>query len=134
MAGHPSHVFFLTADAFGVITPIARLNKSQAIYYFLSGYTSKVAGTEKGLELQPKATFSTCFGEPFLPLVPSIYAKLLKEQLDKHQSYTWLVNTGWAGGDYNTGYRMPLPYTQKMLNWILSGEHENAEFHKDSIF
>jgi phosphoenolpyruvate carboxykinase (ATP) len=134
IAGHPSHVFFLTADAFGVIPPIARLNKSQAIFYFLSGYTSKVAGTERGLGFQPKATFSTCFGEPFLPLIPSIYAKLLKNQLEKHQSCIWLVNTGWVGGDSNTGHRMPLCHTRRMLNWILSGEHENAEFHKDPIF
>lgn len=134
MAGHPKNVFFLTADAFGVMPPIARLNHSQAIYYFLSGYTSKVAGTERGLGTQPKATFSTCFGEPFLPLIPKIYAKLFKYKIEKHQSFTWLVNTGWTGGGYNTGYRMPLPQTRRMLNWILSGEHENATFHKDQIF
>jgi phosphoenolpyruvate carboxykinase (ATP) len=133
-ATHPTNVFFLTADAFGVMPPIARLNRESAIYYFLSGYTSKVAGTERGLGQQPSATFSTCFGEPFLPLTPNIYAKLLKQKLEKHQSNIWLVNTGWTGGDYNSGYRMPLPHTRKMLNWILSGEHVNASYHQDQVF
>jgi phosphoenolpyruvate carboxykinase (ATP) len=134
MADHPSNVFFLTADAFGVMPPIAKLTLEQASYYFLSGYTSKVAGTERGLGQQPKATFSTCFGQPFLPLIPSIYSRLLKDKLKKHGSNIWLVNTGWTGGDYNTGYRMPLPQTRRMLNWILSGEHEQASYHLDPIF
>jgi phosphoenolpyruvate carboxykinase (ATP) len=134
MAGHPTNIFFLTADAFGVMPPIAKLNNPQAIYYFLSGYTSKVAGTERGLGQKPKATFSTCFGEPFLPLKPDIYAKLLKQKINTHQSNIWLVNTGWTGGDYNSGHRMPLPYTRRMLDWVLSGEHIKAQFHKDPIF
>lgn len=134
VAGHPSNIFFLTADAFGVMPPIARLNPEQAIYYFLSGYTSKVAGTERGLGMQPKATFSTCFGEPFLPLNPDIYANLLKGKIEQFQPSIWLLNTGWSGGDYNTGYRMPLPYTRRMVNWILSGEHEKATFHTDPYF
>jgi len=134
MAGHPNNVFFLTADAFGVVPPIAKLNPEQAIYYFLSGYTSKVAGTERGLSQMPKATFSTCFGEPFLPLTPNIYANLLRSKLEKHQSDVWLVNTGWTGGDYTTGKRMHLPHTRRMINWILSGEHINASYHMDPVF
>ena len=134
MAGHPSNVFFLTADAFGVMPPIAKLEADQAIYYFLSGYTSKVAGTERGIGQMPKATFSTCFGEPFLPLIPSIYADLLQQKIHQYHCAVWLVNTGWTGGDFNTGYRMHLPHTRRMVNWILSGEHEKASFHTDPIF
>jgi phosphoenolpyruvate carboxykinase (ATP) len=133
-AGHPSNIFFLTADAFGVIPPIAKLDDDQILFYFLSGYTSKVAGTERGLGQKPEATFSTCFGEPFLPLTPDIYANLLKEKIDAHGSNTWLINTGWTGGDYNTGNRMPLRYTRHMVNWILSGDHESVGYHQDPIF
>jgi len=134
MANHPANVFLLTADAFGVMPPIAKLDADQAIYYFLSGYTSKVAGTERGIGQMPKATFSTCFGEPFLPLIPSIYAGLLRQKIDKHNCAVWLLNTGWTGGDFNSGYRMPLPYTRRMVNWILSGEHEGVSYHKDPVF
>jgi len=134
MAGHPQNIFFLTADAFGVMPPVAKLSHEQASYYFLSGYTSKVAGTERGLGQMPKATFSTCFGEPFLPLTPDIYASLLKEKINQHSSKIWLVNTGWTAGDYNTGHRMPLPYTRQMVRWILSGQCETAQYHKDPIF
>ncbi len=134
IAGHPSNIFFLTADAFGVMPPIAKLDPDQVLYYFLSGYTSKVAGTERGLGQQPQATFSTCFGEPFLPLTPGIYARLLKDRISTYGSTTWLVNTGWTGGDYNTGYRMPLKFTRHMINWILLGTHKNATYHKDPIF
>lgn len=134
MAGHPSNVFFLTADAFGVMPPIAKLDPDQVIYYFLSGYTSKVAGTERGIGQMPKATFSTCFGEPFLPLIPSIYADLLRQKINEHDCAVWLVNTGWTGGDFNTGYRMPLPHTRRMVNWILSGEHQGASYHTDPVF
>ena len=133
-AGHPSNIFFLTADAFGVMPPIAKLHEDQILYYFLSGYTSKVAGTERGLGQKPQATFSTGFGEPFLPLTPDIYANLLKQKIDAHGTNIWLVNTGWTGGDYNTGYRMPLRYTRHMINWILSGEHQNATYHLDTVF
>jgi phosphoenolpyruvate carboxykinase (ATP) len=133
-AGHPSNIFFLTADAFGVMPPIAKLDPDQVLYYFLSGYTSKVAGTERELGQKPQATFSTCFGEPFLPLTPDIYANLLKEKITAHGSSTWLVNTGWTGGDFSTGYRMPLKHTRRMINWILSGEHQGANYHKDPIF
>jgi len=134
VAGHPNNIFFLTADAFGVIPPIAKLDREQAIYYFLSGYTSKVAGTERGLGQKPQATFSTCFGEPFLPLKPNIYADLLRKKIDQHGSLIWLVNTGWTGGDFNTGYRMPLRYTRRMINWILGAEHKRADYHFDPIF
>ncbi|MFN2304547.1 MAG: phosphoenolpyruvate carboxykinase (ATP), partial [Anaerolineales bacterium] len=121
VVGHPSNIFFLTADAFGVMPPVAKLTADQAIFYFLSGYTSKIAGTERDLGMQPKATFSTCFGEPFLPLKPNIYANLLREKIQEHQCSIWLLNTGWSGGDFNTGYRIPLPHTRRMVNWILSG-------------
>jgi phosphoenolpyruvate carboxykinase (ATP) len=133
-SGHPDHVFFLTADAFGVMPPVASLTKDEAIFYFLSGYTSKVAGTERGLGKQPRATFSTCFGEPFLPLTPNIYAKLLEEKITQYQSRIWLINTGWTAGDYNSGHRMPLPHTRNMVSWILSGAHEGASFHQDPTF
>jgi phosphoenolpyruvate carboxykinase (ATP) len=133
-AGHPKNVFFLTADAFGVMPPIAKLDRDQAIYYFLSGYTSKIAGTELSLSKVPVATFSTCFGEPFLPLKPNIYSDLLKEKISAHNAQVWLINTGWTAGDYNTGHRMPLPYTRRMVNWILSDEHRKADFHPDPVF
>lgn len=133
-ADHPSNIFFLSADAFGVVPPIAKLNPKQAIYYFLSGYTSKVAGTERGLGQMPKATFSTCFGEPFLPLTPNIYADLLRSLIRKHNCNIWLVNTGWTGGNNETGKRMHLPHTRRMINWVLSGEHLSASFHIDPTF
>ncbi len=134
MAGHPSNIFLLTADAFGVMPPIARLDREQAEYYFLSGYTSKVAGTECGLKQKPRATFSTCFGEPFLPLKPYIYSRLLKEKIDQHNTNIWLVNTGWTGGGFKNGYRMPLPHTRRMVNWILNGEYASATYHIDPVF
>jgi phosphoenolpyruvate carboxykinase (ATP) len=134
MAGHPSNIFLLTADAFGVMPPIAKLEKDQAVYYFLSGYTSKVAGTECDLEKMPSATFSTCFGEPFLPLKPYVYAELLRDKIKKHKTNIWLINTGWTGGGYNKGYRMPLPYTRRMVQWILDGEHTNCSYHIDPVF
>jgi len=134
IGGHPKNLFFLTADAFGVMPPLAKLDQEQAIYYFLSGYTSKVAGTERGLGQKPRATFSTCFGEPFLPLTPNIYAKLLEEKMVKHESQIWLVNTGWTGGNYNFGTRMPIPYTRRMINWILKGEYCGSNYHIDPIF
>ena len=132
MAGHPRNIFFLTADAFGVLPPIALLNENEIAYYFLSGYTSKVAGTERGLGKQPQATFSTCFAEPFLPLKPSIYAQMLQRKVRQHGCRVWLVNTGWTGGDYNSGYRMPLPHTRKMVSWALSGSP--TSYHQDSVF
>jgi phosphoenolpyruvate carboxykinase (ATP) len=132
-AGHPQNVFFLTADAFGVIPPIARLTPEQAMYYFISGYTSKLAGTEKGVK-EPQTTFSTCFGAPFLPLFPSVYADLLGEKIARHKVKVWLVNTGWTGGPYGVGKRIHLPYTRAMIRAALLGDLENTPMRKDPNF
>lgn len=118
--GHPRNIVFLTADAFGVLPPIARLDPDQAMYHFLSGYTAKVAGTERGVT-EPQATFSACFGAPFLPLHPGVYAKMLGERIARHGAKCWLVNTGWTGGPYGTGRRMELSYTRAMVRAILAG-------------
>jgi phosphoenolpyruvate carboxykinase (ATP) len=133
VAGHPTNVVFLTADAFGVMPPIARLTRDQAMYHFLSGYTAKVAGTERGVK-DPQATFSACFGAPFMPLHPSIYAKLLGEKIDRHDCNVWLVNTGWTGGPFGTGSRMKLAYTRSMVTAALSGELDGCETYTDSFF
>jgi phosphoenolpyruvate carboxykinase (ATP) len=133
VGGIPEVVVFLTADAFGVLPPIARLTKEQAMYHFISGYTSKLAGTERGV-VHPEATFSSCFGSPFLPLAPSAYAKLLGEKIEKHNVRVYLLNTGWSGGGYGVGKRMSLPYTRAMVDAALSGELEKAEFVADPIF
>lgn len=130
---HPRAIILLTADAFGVLPPIARLTGEQAIYHFLSGYTAKVAGTEKGVT-EPKATFSTCFGAPFMPMAPAVYAKLLGERLEKHRATVWLVNTGWTGGPYGTGARMKIGYTRAMLRAALSGKLEGVETSQDPVF
>lgn len=132
-AGHPKNIIMLTADAFGVLPPIAKLSPEQAMYHFLSGYTAKVAGTEKGVT-EPKATFSTCFGAPFMSLKPSVYAELLGKKIDKHKSNCWLINTGWSGGPYGVGSRMKISYTRAMLNAALSGELDNVETFEDPIF
>jgi phosphoenolpyruvate carboxykinase (ATP) len=126
-------VVFLTCDAFGVLPPISRLDPAQAMYHFLSGYTAKVAGTERGVT-EPSATFSTCFGAPFLPLAPSVYATLLGERLARHGSRVWLLNTGWSGGGYGVGNRMKLGYTRAMVNAALSGALGGAEFAPDPVF
>jgi phosphoenolpyruvate carboxykinase (ATP) len=133
MAGHPRTVIFLTADAFGVMPPIARLTPEQAMYHFLSGYTAKVAGTERGVT-EPSATFSACFGAPFLPLHPGVYAKMLGEKLAKHNARVWLVNTGWTGGPYGTGSRMKLAYTRAMVRDALAGKLDGATFATDPVF
>ncbi|MEM5776814.1 MAG: phosphoenolpyruvate carboxykinase (ATP), partial [Anaerolineaceae bacterium] len=133
-AGHPKNIFFLTADAFGVLPPLAKLTPEQAMYYFLSGYTSKLAGTEKGLGKEPQATFSTCFGAPFLPLEPNVYARLLGEKIQKHEVQVWLINTGWTGGAFGTGNRIRLPYTRSMVRAALTGQLDNAAFQKDQYF
>jgi phosphoenolpyruvate carboxykinase (ATP) len=133
-SGHPKTIFFLTADAFGVLPPIARLTPEQAMYYFLSGYTSKLAGTEKGLGKRPQATFSTCFAAPFLPLQPAIYARLLGEKILQHQANVWLVNTGWTGGPFGTGQRMPLKYTRAMIQAALTGQLDHIEFCSEPHF
>ena len=132
-AGQPRAVIFLTADAFGVLPPIARLSRDQALYYFLSGFTAKLAGTEIGVT-EPQPTFSTCFGQPFLPQPPAVYATMLGEQLDKHRSEVWLVNTGWTGGAFGEGSRMPIQATRAMLGAALAGELEDVEFRTDELF
>jgi phosphoenolpyruvate carboxykinase (ATP) len=132
-AGHPSAVVMLTADAFGILPPIARLSREQALYYFLSGFTAKLAGTEIGVT-EPQPTFSTCFGAPFLPQRPTVYARMLGEKLDEHGSTVWLVNTGWTGGPVGDGSRMPISATRAMLSAALSGELESAEFRVDDVF
>ena len=129
----PSNVIMLTADAFGVLPPIARLTPDQAMYHFLSGYTAKVAGTEIGVT-EPEATFSTCFGAPFMPRHPSVYGNLLKERIAKGGVSCWLVNTGWTGGKYGTGKRMPIKETRALLNAALDGSLNNVEFRKDPNF
>ena len=132
-AGHPKNIIFLTADAFGVLPPVSKLSKEQAMYYFMSGYTAKVAGTERGIT-EPVATFSACFGEAFLPLAPSRYAKILGEKIDKHGVNVYLVNTGWTGGPYGTGKRMSIKDTRACISGILSGSINNSEFETLGIF
>ena len=131
--GHPKNVVFLAADAFGVMPPIARLTAEQAMYHFLSGYTAKVAGTERGVT-EPSATFSACFGAPFLPLHAGVYARMLGERIGKHGAKVWLVNTGWTGGAYGTGSRMKLAHTRAMLRAALSGALDRVRFTKDPVF
>jgi len=132
--GHPHHIFFLTADAFGVLPPLSKLSTDQALYYFLSGYTSKLAGTERGLGDKPETTFSTCFGAPFLPLRPAIYAQLLAQQLERYGTKVWLLNTGWSGGAYGIGKRMALPLTRRMISAVLGNELEATPTHMHPIF
>ena len=129
----PANVVFLTADAFGVLPPVARLTPDQAMYHFLSGYTAKVAGTEIGVT-EPEATFSTCFGAPFMPRHPSVYGNLLKERIAKGGVQCWLLNTGWTGGKYGVGKRMPIKATRALLNAALDGSLNDAEFRKDPNF
>ena len=132
VAGHPSNVVLLTADAFGVMPPIAKLTPAQAIYHFLSGFTAKVAGTEKGVT-EPQPTFSACFGAPFMARHPTVYAELLLRAIERHGPACWLVNTGWTGGPYGTGQRIPLPLTRKMLDAAIAGELE-GKFRTDEHF
>ncbi len=129
----PKNIVMLTADAFGVLPPIAKLTPDQAMYHFLSGYTAKVAGTEIGVT-EPEATFSTCFGAPFMPRHPSVYGNLLKKRIAKGGVDCWLVNTGWTGGKYGIGKRMPIKATRALLNAALDGSLNNAEFRKDPNF
>ena len=133
VAGHPSNVIMLTADAFGVLPPIAKLTAEQAMYHFLSGYTAKVAGTEKGVA-EPQATFSACFGEPFMVQAPIVYAKLLGERIAQHEADVWLVNTGWSGGPYGVGQRMNIGYTRAMITAALGGELRAAPMRRDALF
>ncbi len=119
-AGHPKHIIMLTCDAFGVLPPVARLTPMQAMYHFLAGYTAKVAGTEAGIK-EPQATFSPCFGAPFMALPPTVYAKLLGDKIAKHNVEVWLINTGWSGGSYGQGQRIKLGFTRAMVKAVLSG-------------
>jgi phosphoenolpyruvate carboxykinase (ATP) len=133
VGGHPRNIIFLTADAFGVLPPVARLTPEQAMFHFISGYTAKVAGTEGGVT-EPQATFSACFGAPFLPLHPTVYADLLQHKLSKHRAQVWLVNTGWTGGPYGVGRRIELHYTRSIVHAILSGQLAEAETCEDPVF
>lgn len=133
MGDHPNHVVFLTADAWGVLPPIAKLTPEQAIYYFLTGYTAKLAGTERGVT-EPKATFSACFGDVFMVWHPTKYAHMLADKLKKHQAQAWLVNTGWTGGPYGEGQRMKLPYTRAMVGAAVSGQLDDVATEPDPIF
>jgi phosphoenolpyruvate carboxykinase (ATP) len=132
-AGHPSSVILLTADAFGILPPIARLSREQAMFYFLSGFTAKLAGTEIGVT-EPQPTFSACFGAPFLPQPPSVYARMLGERLEQHGAAVWLVNTGWTGGPFGEGERMPIAATRALLDSALAGELDRVEFRTDELF
>ncbi|HSF60057.1 MAG TPA: phosphoenolpyruvate carboxykinase (ATP) [Gaiellaceae bacterium] len=133
-AGHPSSIVFLTADAFGILPPIARLSREQAMYWFLSGFTAKLAGTEIGVT-EPQPTFSACFGAPFLPQPPAVYARMLGQKLEEHPHVgVWLVNTGWTGGPFGEGRRMPIAATRTLLDAALSGELEGAEYRLDPTF
>jgi phosphoenolpyruvate carboxykinase (ATP) len=131
LGDHPKNIVFLTCDALGVLPPIAALTREQAMYYFLNGYTAKVAGTEAGVT-EPSVTFSTCFGAPFLPLRPRVYADLLGEKIDKHGAKVWLINTGWTGGPYGTGSRMKLRYTRAMIHAAFEGKLH--QFETDTVF
>jgi len=133
VGGHPANIVMLTADAFGVLPPIARLSADAAMYHFLSGYTAKVAGTEKGVK-DPSATFSTCFGAPFLPLNPNIYARGLGERIARHKARVWLVNTGWTGGPFGVGSRMKIAHTRAMIGAALSGALEKVPYQRHPIF
>ena len=133
IGGHPKNIIMLTCDSFGVLPPIARLTPAQAMYHFLSGFTAKVAGTERGVT-EPEPTFSTCFGAPFMPRRPEAYGNLLRDKIATHGSTCWLVNTGWTGGAYGTGKRMPIKATRGLLTAALDGSLNNAEFRKDPNF
>jgi phosphoenolpyruvate carboxykinase (ATP) len=133
-SGHPKNIIMLTADAFGVLPPVSRLTPEQAGYQFISGYTAKVAGTEVGMSKEPQATFSTCFGAPFMVLPSTVYSKLLREKITRHGVNCWLINTGWTGGPYGIGSRMSLPYTRAIVHAALAGELDNVAYETDPIF
>jgi phosphoenolpyruvate carboxykinase (ATP) len=131
--GHPRHVIFLTCDAFGVLPPISKLSPDQAMYQFLSGYTAKLAGTERGVT-EPKAAFSACFGAPFLPRSPNVYARMLGEKLREHGSHVWLVNTGWIGGGVGVGKRISLSHTRSIVRAVLGGELDTVDIVAEPFF
>ncbi|MEA2446509.1 MAG: phosphoenolpyruvate carboxykinase [Actinomycetota bacterium] len=132
--GHANTIVFLTADAFGVLPPISKLSPEAAMYHFLSGFTAKLAGTEAGVGSEPQATFSTCFGAPFLPLKPNTYAELLGERISKHRSNVFLVNTGWTGGPFGIGRRMDIDHTRRMVDAATSGELNDVATKTHDIF
>jgi phosphoenolpyruvate carboxykinase (ATP) len=132
-AGHPRNIFFLTCDAFGVLPPIARLSTAQAMFHFLSGFTAKVAGTERGIT-DPVPTFSTCFGAPFMVHQPMVYARMLQERLHQHGTRVWLVNTGWIGGGFGVGRRISIAYTRALLRAALSGALDVVEYEREPFF
>ena len=132
--GHPKNIIFLTCDAYGIMPPVSRLTPEQAMYHFLSGYTAKVAGTERGMSREPSAIFSTCFGAPFMALHPSVYANLLGDKIAKYKANCWLVNTGWTGGPYGVGNRMEIAHTRAMVNAILDGSLNDVSTKEDPIF
>ena len=134
VGGHPKNLIMLTCDAFGVMPPVAKLTTEQAMYHFLSGYTAKVAGTEQGLGEGPEATFSYCFGDPFMPLDPAVYANMLGEKINQHQVDCWLINTGWSGGAYGEGTRMKLAYTRAIVDAVLKGKLADVPTEPDPIF
>jgi phosphoenolpyruvate carboxykinase (ATP) len=133
LGGHPTNIIMLTADAFGVLPPIARLTPAQAMYHFLSGYTAKVAGTEQGIT-EPQATFSACFGAPFMVLSPTVYADLLGEKITRHDVNVWLINTGWSGGPYGVGHRREIAYTRAMVHAVLAGQLKDVPMVSDPVF
>ena len=133
MGGHPSTIVFLTADAFGVLPPIAKLDPHQAMYYFMSGYTSKLAGTERGIT-EPQATFSSCFGAPFLPLPPLVYANLLKDKISQHNTRVFLINTGWQGGAYGVGKRISIQHTRRMVAAAINGYLDFVDYETHPVF
>jgi phosphoenolpyruvate carboxykinase (ATP) len=130
---HPSHIFMLTADAFGILPPVAKLSTAQAMYHFLSGYTAKLAGTERGIQ-EPQATFSTCFGSPFLPLPPSLYAELLGRKMEEHKTSCWLINTGWSGGPFGEGRRIDIDHTRSLIRAALNGQLEEVAYEVEPLF
>ncbi len=134
LAGHPHHVIFLTCDAFGVLPPVSRLTPEQASYHFISGYTAKVAGTERGMGTEPQATFSACFGEPFMPLHPNVYAQLLADKIKTHDAAVWLVNTGWSEGPYGIGHRMRIDHTRAIIHAILQHDLDSIEYETHPLF
>ncbi len=133
MGGLPKNIFMLTADAYGVMPPIAKLNSEQSKFFFLSGYTAKVAGTERGI-IEPQATFSPCFGAPFMPMNPTVYAEMLSEKLETQKAQTWLVNTGWTGGPYGVGRRIKIAYTRAMVRADLNGSLDKVPTEEDPVF
>lgn len=132
LGNHPSNIIFLTCDAFGVFPPLARLTPEQAVYHFISGYTAKIPGTERGVT-EPLATFSACFGAPFMPLHPIVYAEMLSQKIREHDTSVWLLNTGWTGGPYGTGHRIELKHSRQMLNEVLNGNMNDIEYKDDPV-